>query len=436
MRATRNSADLARAGRPGELRPPAGSRAERRSEPWRKPFRRVQSELRTTTARLEKARRTIEAGERFLANCRVENRQHWRDLRPLPNLHRCLINATNRLIRGQRAITHTIARIIEFPQRSNAASAALFEAQTELFARLRETGLPIVRLEDLLAATRSSSGPLARFSLLAPDPETDSDTAIIRRGSDAEPALPDYPPYRHPLGDTASAAGGSPGGALRPLSPSARSDHEIQRWKAPPERGQRRKRWLRKTWKRWIRTRIPTTTRSRASRVRGRWMERIEAWRQEVPDFDLPLPAGNRRKLAAARLVPNDFVEQMCAAMEGDELLTRGGIGADQLRDLILYALAYGPVADEMERLAKEMRHSVDTAKVKAGAEALITFKVAERLAALPGNEHLVPMVETMRRTLRTAPRFRPTRKAKKEGTETPSQPAAQPAPVNHPTTN
>jgi hypothetical protein len=89
-----------------------------------------------------------------------------------------------------------------------------------------------------------------------------------------------------------------------------------------------------------------------------------------------------------------------------------------------------------MERLAKEMRHSVDTAKVKAGAEALITFKVAERLAALPGNEHLVAMVETMRRTLRTAPRFRPNRKAKKDGAETPSQPAPQPAPATHPSTN
>jgi hypothetical protein len=40
--------------------------------------------------------------------------------------------------------------------------------------------------------------------------------------------------------------------------------------------------------------------------------------------------------------------------------------------------------------------------RVKAGTEALITFRVAERLAAVPGNEHLVPMVETMRRTLRT----------------------------------
>jgi hypothetical protein len=169
---------------------------------------------------------------------------------------------------------------------------------------------------------------------------------------------------------------------------------------------------------------------SRADGARA-MMERIEAWRQEIPDFDLRIPAGNRRKLAAARLVPHDFVEQMSSAMEGDQMLTRGGTGSEQLHDLVLYALAYGPVADEMERLGKEMRHSVDTAKIKAGTEALITFGVAERLASLPGNEHLVPMLETMRKTLRTVPRFRPNRKAKKAPTETPSPtPVTPPSPA------
>jgi hypothetical protein len=157
-------------------------------------------------------------------------------------------------------------------------------------------------------------------------------------------------------------------------------------------------------------------------------MERIEAWRQEIPDFSLRLPSGNRTNLGRARLVPPDFVEQIGAAMTGDETLTRGGTTPDQMHDLVLYALTYGPVADEMDRLAKEMRHSVDTARVKAGTEALITFRVAERLATVPGNEHLIPMVETMRKTLRTAPAYRPGKRAKKDATDTPPQPS--PAPV------
>lgn len=207
MRATRSSADHARTGRPGEPRPRSGSRADRRSEPWRKPFRRVQSELRSTTARLERARRTIDASERLLAGGRVEGRRHERDLRPLPNLHRCLINATNRLIRGQRAISHTVARILPFPQHATSASAALYEAQTQLFLRLRETGLLILRLEDLAAATRNPSGPLARFSLLLPAGEAGTDTATTRRGSDdATAETRSYPPYRCLLRNPASAA--------------------------------------------------------------------------------------------------------------------------------------------------------------------------------------------------------------------------------------
>ena len=219
MRATRNSADLARSGRPGELRPPAASRADRRSEQWRKPFRRVQSELRSTTTRLQRAERTIAAGERVLAGCSPEGRRQRRDLRPLPNLHRCLINATNRLIRGQRAISHTIARVIPFPQRANGASDALFEAQTELLVRLRETGMLILRLEDLLAATRSPAGPLARVSLLLPAEDAEPEPVTVRGSDDAAEIAPDHPPYRCPLGNAVSAARRvSPGRAPPALS--------------------------------------------------------------------------------------------------------------------------------------------------------------------------------------------------------------------------
>jgi hypothetical protein len=105
------------------------------------------------------------------------------------------------------------------------------------------------------------------------------------------------------------------------------------------------------------------------------------------------------------------------------------GTDPEQLRDLAQYAVAYGPVADAIERLGAKMRHSVDTARAKAGAEALLTFRVAERLAVLPGTTHLAPMVESMRRTLRTAAMFRRPKKSKKAGTDTP-EPAPQPAPA------
>jgi hypothetical protein len=173
----------------------------------------------------------------------------------------------------------------------------------------------------------------------------------------------------------------------------------------------------------------PTTTPATRAEGAQAMLDRVAAWELEIPTFSFPLPEGDRRPFTAIRLVPPDFVEQMTVAMKGVETLTRGGTDPDQVRDLMQYSVVYGPVADAIERLGAKMRHSVDTARAKAGAEALLTFRVAERLAVLPGTTHLAPMVESMRRTLRAAPLFRRPKKSKKAGTETPS-PAPQPAPV------
>jgi hypothetical protein len=164
----------------------------------------------------------------------------------------------------------------------------------------------------------------------------------------------------------------------------------------------------------------PATTPTTRGEGAQAMLDRVATWELEIPDFSFPMPEGDRRTFTALRLVPPDFVEQMAAAMKGVDTLSRGGTAAEQLRDLSTYAVAYGPVADAIERLGAKMRHSVDTARAKAGAEALLTFRVAERLAVLPGTTHLAPMVESMRRTLRTAAMFRG-KKSKKAATETPA---------------
>jgi hypothetical protein len=99
------------------------------------------------------------------------------------------------------------------------------------------------------------------------------------------------------------------------------------------------------------------------------------------------------------------------------------------MRDLVQYAMAYGPVTGAITRLAAEMQHSIDTARAKAGADALVTFRLAERLSRVPGNEDLIPIVAEMRQTLNAVPRFRGARKSKKEGTDK-STPPVTPAPV------
>jgi hypothetical protein len=165
----------------------------------------------------------------------------------------------------------------------------------------------------------------------------------------------------------------------------------------------------------------PTTTPPARADGAQAMLDRVAAWELEIPDFSFPVPVGDRRPFTVERHVPPDFVEQMAVAMKGVDLLSRGGSDPEQLRDLAQYATSYGPVATAIERLGAKMRNSVDSARAKAGAEALLTFKVAERLSKLPGTTHLAPMVETMRRTLRTASVFRRAKKAKKDGAETPA---------------
>jgi hypothetical protein len=173
-----------------------------------------------------------------------------------------------------------------------------------------------------------------------------------------------------------------------------------------------------------------TSTRTEGAQT---MLDRVAAWELEIPDFSFPAPEGDRRSLTAVRLVPPEFVEQMSVAMKGIEMLSRGGTEPEDLRDLAQYSIAYGPVADAIERLGAKMRHSVEIARAKAGAEALLTFRVAERLSVLPGTTHLAPLVAGWRRTLRTARRFSPVRKAKKDGTETPAPtPTAPVTPEPH----
>ena len=153
-------------------------------------------------------------------------------------------------------------------------------------------------------------------------------------------------------------------------------------------------------------------------------LERIEAWHHEIPQFSFSI-GRDRRTMLSARLVPPEMLERTAVAMVSIDDLTRGNTNVEELRDLAQYAIAFGPVADAIVELGKAMQRSVDSARAKAGAEALITYHLAQRLAAVPGNEHLVPIVADMRRTLEIVPRFRSRRVPKKDA----ATPGAEPTP-------
>ena len=147
-------------------------------------------------------------------------------------------------------------------------------------------------------------------------------------------------------------------------------------------------------------------------------VDQTRAMRQRIPNFVVPTSRGEASRLSNAASVPPEFVELSAVAVKNSTALVRGGaLDPDQTRDLMTFADAYDPLADELEALAQFIRHSTLAARNKAGSEALMTYAVSKRLAKRPETADLAPHVADMRRALGR------TRKAK-------SQPAPTPAPV------
>ena len=125
------------------------------------------------------------------------------------------------------------------------------------------------------------------------------------------------------------------------------------------------------------------------------------AMRQQVPKLVIPSSTREGSRLSNAASVPPEFVELSAVSVTNSAPLVReGALGPDETRDLIRYANAFDPVADELEALAQFIRHSTLAARNKAGREALTTYAIAKVLARHPETADLAPAVEDMRRAL------------------------------------
>src|SRR5262245_2735327 len=99
----------------------------------------------------------------------------------------------------------------------------------------------------------------------------------------------------------------------------------------------------------------------------------IRAVREKVPNLVIPASKDAQKKLAPAAAVPADFAERMTVAVENHPVLVwQGALDPEKARDLMAYAEAFGPVADEVEALARAIRHSVTAARNRVGREALV----------------------------------------------------------------
>ena len=124
----------------------------------------------------------------------------------------------------------------------------------------------------------------------------------------------------------------------------------------------------------------------------------IRALKQRVPKFVVPESRSAARRMSSAASVPPEFIDRAALAIRNNDELTRGGnFGLAQIRDRMDFAVAYDPVADELEAMALFIRHSVRVARNEAGSNALTTYALAKRLAKRPETAALAPHVEDMR---------------------------------------
>jgi hypothetical protein len=127
----------------------------------------------------------------------------------------------------------------------------------------------------------------------------------------------------------------------------------------------------------------------------------LRIMRDLIPRFVVPASPRETARLGSAASVSAEFVELAAMAVANEIGLVRGGaVPPAEVRDLMRYADAYGPVADEFEAFAHFLRHSVTAARNRAGTEALTTYSLAQRLAKRAEYAGLAARVADMRRAL------------------------------------
>ena len=156
------------------------------------------------------------------------------------------------------------------------------------------------------------------------------------------------------------------------------------------------------------------------------FIAQFHTMQDQVPRFTLPPSRPVSRKLIANASVPDAFIAIAGANLVKSPQLAAGiGTDANELRDVMDYALAFGTVSKESAAWTNAVEHSVADARHKAGTDALNVYALAKRLVKKPGYEWLVPVVAEMQQALgRKKPHPR------KQATPAPTTPASAPEPT------
>jgi len=144
-----------------------------------------------------------------------------------------------------------------------------------------------------------------------------------------------------------------------------------------------------------------TTTTPSHTEAAQALIEKVRALQQEIPNFTFPKPGSSTQSLSRCASIPPQFVYSTAAAVQNHPALVRGGAAdPDQLRNLMAFAEAYTALANEVDAFGRFLHHTIVAAKNEAGAEALTTYSLTQRLSKRAGTAYLVPVTEALRHAL------------------------------------
>ena len=144
-------------------------------------------------------------------------------------------------------------------------------------------------------------------------------------------------------------------------------------------------------------------------------LESLRTMQDSIDGFVMPpFPMDSRsRPRGHSRLTPQFFVALAVALEQSPQLvaaLQAAGIQltAADIRDMLRHGEAYQTVADELERFARALRHTVSLRRASVGRLAVSAYAFAKAMNLLVDVSIPVPETDTMRRSFPASRRRKP----------------------------
>lgn len=109
----------------------------------------------------------------------------------------------------------------------------------------------------------------------------------------------------------------------------------------------------------------------------------------------------HRRRMSASTMVSTSFLLSAAVALDASEPLRRAAEATgDQIRDVVNFCNAYGPMADEVILRATGLQQTVQAQRDEAVRAALRAYRIARSFNSPSDRDVLVPTIADMKRTL------------------------------------